>query len=153
MSSLSCNSVSDVIGMAIVKEEKAMEFYAKCAAKAENPAIKKFFAEMSEEEARHRNLLKALDPKAFGDLKIDKVQDLGISEHLVDVTFTEDLTYQEALILAMKKEEKAHAFYSAWKDKCLNESTGQLFELLAVEELKHKARIETIYDDDILGWD
>jgi rubrerythrin len=145
--------VDDVIGMAIAKEEKAMEFYRQCAAKAQNPSIQQFFQEMSKEEERHRDLLKSLDPETVGELKADKVQDLGISEYLMDVSFTEDLTYQEALILAMKKEEKAHAFYSAWKDKCMNENTGKLFELLAAEELKHKAQIETIYDDDILEWD
>ncbi len=153
MSSVSCSSVDDVVNLAIEKEEKAMEFYQKCAAKAKNPGIKRFFLEMYEEEVRHRDLLKGLDPTSLTGIQIDKVQDLRISEYLTDVQFTEDLTYQEALTLAMKKEEKAHAFYAAWKDRCMHERTGKLFEMLAVEELKHKKQIETMYDEDILAWD
>jgi len=53
----------------------------------------------------------------------------------------------------MKKEEKAHAFYGAWKTKCMHEKTAKVFEILATEELKHKRKIETIYDDEILTWD
>ncbi len=153
MSSISCGSMDDVIRLAITKEEKAMEFYQKCAQKAKTPGIKKFFQEMYEEEVRHRDLLQNLNLADMGDIEVEKVQDLRISEYLVDVSFSEDLTYQEALTLAMKKEEKAHAFYAAWKDKCMNEKTGKLFEMLAAEELKHKKQIEIMYDEDILAWD
>lgn len=153
MSSISCSSMDDVISLAISKEEKAMEFYKKCAEKAKNPGIRKFFQEMYEEEVRHKDLLQNLDMAHIGDIQPEKVQDLRISEYLVDVKFSEDLSYQEALTLAMKKEEKAHAFYMAWKDRCLNEKTGKLFEMLASEELKHKRQIEIMYDEDILEWD
>jgi len=72
---------------------------------------------------------------------------------MIEVKFHDQLTYQEALALSMKKEEKAHAFYLGWKDKCMNEKTAKLFEMLANEELKHKRKIETIYDEEILAWD
>ena len=81
------------------------------------------------------------------------MEDLHISDYLIDVQFRNELTYQEALTLAMKKEEKAHAFYAAWKDKCMHEKTGKLFEMLATEEMKHKRKIETVYDEEILVWD
>jgi rubrerythrin len=145
--------MDDVVSFAIEKEEKAMEFYQNCADRAKNPGIKKFFQEMVEEEKRHRDMLVALNPASLGDLKLDKVEDLRISDYLVDVKFTGDVTYQEALTIAMKREEKAHAFYSAWKTKCMHEKTAKLFELLAGEEMKHKRRIEILYDDEILTWD
>jgi rubrerythrin len=69
------------------------------------------------------------------------------------VKFTEDISYQEALTLAMKREEKAHSFYSGWQGKCMHEKTAKLFEMLAKEEMKHKRRIETLYDEEILTWD
>ncbi|NLI80658.1 MAG: ferritin family protein [Deltaproteobacteria bacterium] len=153
MSTVSCSSMDDVVNFAIEKEEKAMEFYKSCAERAKNPGIKKFFQEMAEEEERHRKLLKDLDPLALGGAKLEQIEDLRISDYLVDVQFTAEITYQEALTLAMKKEEKAHAFYSAWKDKCMHEKTAKVFEMLAQEELKHKRRIETMYDEEILTWD
>lgn len=153
MSSVSCSSVDDVVKFAIDKEQKAMEFYQKCADRAKNPGIKKFFQEMAAEEQRHRDMLKGLDVLGISDVQLAKVEDLRIGDYLVDVQFYDEITYQEALTLAMKKEEKAHAFYSGWKNKCMHEKTSKLFELLAQEEMKHKRTIETIYDDQILSWD
>ncbi len=153
MSTVSCSSMTDVIGFAIHKEEKAMEYYQQCADRAKNPGIKKFFLEMVEEEQRHRDMLKGLDTTSLDSLKLPKVEDLRISDYLIDVQFKEDITYQEALTVAMKKEEKAHAFYSGWQNKCMNEKTAKIFELLAQEEMKHKRNIETMYDEEILTWD
>lgn len=153
MSVLTCRSFDDVVNFAIRKEELAMEFYQQCAHKAKNPGIKEFFLEMVEEEKKHRELLKGLDPAGLETFKLDKVEDLKISDYLMDVPFRDDMTYQEALTLAMKKEEKAHAFYSAWKEKCMHEKTAKVFEMLAQEEVKHKRKIEELYDDQILSWD
>jgi rubrerythrin len=153
MTTVSCSSVDSVVNFAIQKEEKAMEFYQKCVEHAKNQGIKTFFQEMVDEEKRHRDLLQDLNPSALDDIKLEKVEDLRISDYLIDIQFEDDLTYQEALTLAMKKEEKAHAFYSGWKDKCMHEKTAKLFEMLAIEELKHKRKIETVYDEEILAWD
>jgi rubrerythrin len=153
MSGVSCSSMDDVVKFAIEKEEKAMEFYSQCAGKAKNPGIKKFFQEMVEEEQRHRDMLKELNPYGLDGVKLERIEDLRIGDYLMDVKFKEDITYQEALTLAMKKEEKAHAFYSGWQGKCMHEKTAKIFEILANEEMKHKRKIETIYDEEILTWD
>lgn len=153
MTAVSCSSMDDVVSFAIDKEEKAMEFYQKCADRAKNPGIRQFFEEMVQEEQRHRDMLKSLDTFKLEDVRLEKVEDLHIGDYLVDVKFKEDLTYQEALTLAMKKEEKAHTFYTSWQNKCMHEKTAKLFEMLAQEELKHKRRIETVYDEEILTWD
>ena len=153
MSTLSCHSVSDVIHFAIEKEEKAMEFYRKCAELAKNPGIKEFFGEMVAEEQSHRDMLKNLDSLKLDEIKFEPVENLKISDYLVDIPFSDSVTYQEALIIAMKKEEKALAFYSDWKNKCVSEKAGKLFQVLAKEEEKHKRKLEKLYDEDILSWD
>jgi len=153
MSTLSCHSVNDVVDFAIAKEEKAVEFYRQCADRARNPGIKEFFREMAAEEQRHRDMLKNLDVLNLDEIKLAQVENLKISDYLVDVTFTDDITYQEALIIAMKKEEKALAFYSGWKNKCMSEKASKLFQILENEEEKHKRKLEKLYDEEILGWD
>jgi rubrerythrin len=153
MSTISCRSFDDIVNFAIKKEESAMDFYRQCAQRAKNPGIKDFFEEMVDEERKHRDMLKDLNPYGLEAFKLEKVEDLKISDYLLDVPFREDLTYQEALTLAMKKEEKSHAFYEAWKGKCLHEKTAKIFEILAQEETKHKRKLETLYDEEILGWD
>jgi len=153
MTAVSCSSVDDVVRFAIEKEEKAMDYYQKCSERAGNPGIREFFRDMAVEEQRHRDLLRDLNPSNLGEIKLERVEDLHISEYLIDVAFKDDITYQEALMLAMKKEEKASAFYAAWKERCVHEKTAKLFEMLALEEMKHKRRIETMYDEEILTWD
>ena len=153
MSVLSCHYVNDVIDFAIEKEEKAMQFYQECAERAKNPGIKEFFREMVAEEQGHRDMLKNLDSLNLDSVKLEQVENLKISDYLVDVPFTENVSYQEALIVAMKKEEKAMAFYGGWKDKCMNEKASKLFQVLENEEEKHKQKLEKLYDEDILSWD
>lgn len=153
MSTVSCSSMSDVVGFAIQKEEKAMDFYQQCADRAKNPAIKEFFVEMVQEEQRHRDMLRNLDEANLASVKIEPVEDLKISDYMLDMQFHNDITYQEALTVAMKREEKAHAFYAAWKNKCMGEKTAKLFEVLETEEAKHKRKLENLYDEEILTWD
>ncbi|MFZ2447972.1 MAG: ferritin family protein [Syntrophobacteraceae bacterium] len=153
MSTVSCSSMNDVVSFAIEKEEKAMDFYRQCSVRAKNPGIKQFFEEMVQEEQRHRDMLRDLDTLGLDNVKLPAVEDLRISDYMVDIPFKDDLSYQEALTIAMKKEEKAHAFYAAWKGKCASEKTAKLFEVLENEEAKHKRKLENLYDDEILTWD
>jgi rubrerythrin len=153
MGQISCHVMQDVVAFAIDREEKARDFYAQCAQKAQKPGIKEFFQDMAKEEERHKQLLTELDTDLLERLDSLPPEDLKLSDFLVDVQFTPDITYQEALAMAMKKEEKAHAFYQAWEKKCTNEKTSKVFSMLADEELKHKRKIEEIYDSEILTWD
>ena len=153
MSTLSCHSVSDVVDFAIQKEENAVEFYRKCAERTKNPGLKEFFKELVTEEQSHRDMLRNLDSLNLDKIELRQVENLKISDYLVDVTFSDNMTYQEALLLAMKKEEKALAFYSAWKNKCMSEKASKLFQVLQNEEEKHKRKLEKLYDEEILGWD
>ena len=153
MSVLSCHSVNDVVDFAIQKEEKAMQFYQECADRAKNPGIKEFFREMVVEEQGHRDMLKSLDSLNLDNVKLQKVENLKISDYPVEVTFSESVSYQDALIIAMKKEEKAMAFYGGWKDKCMSEKASKLFQLLEMKKKSTKRKLEKLYDEDILGWD
>jgi rubrerythrin len=153
MSAVSCSSVGDVVSFAIEKEEKAMEFYRKCSERAANPGIREFFQEMVQEEQGHRDMLRNLDTLNLDGVKLPRVEDLQISDYLIDIQFKDDLTYQDALTIAMKKEEKAHAFYASWKEKCVSEKAAKLFAVLENEEAKHKRKLENLYDEEILTWD
>ena len=51
------------------------------------------------------------------------------------------------MVHAMKREQKAYEFYARMLKVVTNEDVRILFEELAAEELEHKAKIETEYDD------
>ena len=152
MSKLECRSMKDVIDFAIEREEDARDFYLQCRDKIKTRALKDFFQELADEEDNHRNLLMQRDVSNVKEFEPAQVQTLQLSDFMVDVSFSPDMNYQEALTLAMKKEEKAHAFYSAWQDRCDDSETTKLFAFLAGEEMKHKRKLEDVFDEDILMW-
>ncbi len=152
MSEYACRSMKDVIAFAIKREEDARDFYLQCRDKIKNQALKDFFQELADEEERHRKLLTRRDVSDLEEFEPARVQDLKLSDFMVDVAFSPDMNYQEALTLAMKKEEKAHVFYAAWQKRCSDSETAELFKFLAGEEMKHKRRLGDIFDEDILMW-
>ena len=54
---------------------------------------------------------------------------------------------QDSLIVAMKREQHAVEFYSRMMSVLLDEEAKLLCERLVHEELKHKQRLEILYDD------
>jgi len=76
-----------------------------------------------------------------------KVQDLKVGDYLVEVEPQDDMEYQDALILAMKKEKAAFKLYVDLAASTENERLRQSFLALAQEEAKHKLRFEIEYDD------
>ncbi len=153
MPSISCSSMKDVVEFAVNREEQARDFYLKCMDQAKNKGIKEFFKEMADEEEKHRQLLMQQDLSGEKNFESSRSEDLKLSDFTVDVKFSPDINYQQALAMAMKKEQKAHAFYKAWKERCSSRETSRVFGFLADEEMKHKRRIEEMYDSDILQWD
>jgi rubrerythrin len=76
--------------------------------------------------------------------------DLKISDYLVEVQANPDISFQDALIVAMKPEKAAHRLYSDLAGKVQDAEIKALFEGLAQEEAKHKLYFETQYDEQVL---
>jgi rubrerythrin len=58
------------------------------------------------------------------------------------------MAYNELLMLAMKREEKALALYNKLlREAADTEDSKKLFKMLCQEEAKHKLSLETMYDD------
>ena len=66
----------------------------------------------------------------------------------MEVKARSGLSLQQALIVAMKREESSARLYDRLA-QCGGESAA-LFRSLANEERRHKKAIETIYDESIL---
>jgi rubrerythrin len=99
-----------------------------------------------------RQFANLLAIKESGSFKMPdtKVKDLKIAEYLVDVKPTANMSYQDALILAMKKEKAAFRMYTKLAQQAEDPEVKALFFNLAQEESKHKLAFEIEYDDYIL---
>jgi len=143
-------SINEILDFAIGEEQAAVDFYLQLAAQSKNQQTKKVFEEYAEEEMRHKANLLSLKERGNFLLPDEKVRDLKIAEYLVDVRPSATMSYQDALILAMKKEKAAFRMYSTLATQAEDPSVKALFLNLALEESKHKLRFEIEYDDYIL---
>ena len=139
-----------VLDYAIEKEVEANQFYVDLAKKMKNPAMSKVFEAFAKEELGHKAKLEAI--KQGKEIQPAKeITDLKIADYTVDVEPAPDMSYQDALILAMKKEKAAFRLYLDLADQVENEDQKALFLSLAQEEAKHKLRFEIEYDDVMLN--
>jgi rubrerythrin len=60
------------------------------------------------------------------------------------------MKYQDILILAMKREEQATRLYADMSKKVDDPQLQNLLLTLAREEAKHKNKLETEYDENVL---
>jgi rubrerythrin len=145
-------SVDEVLDFAIAREQEAVRFYTDLAAKMDKPATKAIFQDFAREEAGHKK--KLLDVKESGHLQpsTEKVLDLKIGDYLVEVDpATHELDYQNALILAMKREKAAFKLYTNLAEATDDADLKSTMLALAQEEAKHKLRFEMEYDDKVLA--
>jgi len=144
-------TINDVLNFAIKDEQRASDLYADLATKSRNREIQKMFEQFSKEELGHKKKLEAIRGQEIVPVSNEKVQDLKIGDYLVEVsTSRDDLSYQEALIVAMKEEKAAFRLYSNLATKTDHTDLKETFLSLAQEEAKHKLRFEIEYDDYIL---
>ena len=136
------------LDFAIAKEMEAEAFYKEWAQKAKDPAVQGLFAELVGVEHGHMEILSNITPEEMTSSNVSDAQDIHLSDFLVDVAASPNLTLQEAMILAMKREEGAVKLYSRLAE--MNGEAKSLFEALAKEEGRHKAQLEAEYDDNIL---
>lgn len=143
-------SADAILDFAIEREQESHEFYTGIAGKVENSNTVAMFKTFAREELGHKEkLLKAKDRKQLA-VAPGAVTDLKIGDYLVDIEPYPGMGYQEALILAMKKEKAAFRLYNDLSEKADDESLRSLFHSLALEEAKHKLRFELEYDEYVL---
>jgi desulfoferrodoxin-like iron-binding protein len=150
------SSVDGILEFAVSKEEESYQFYTDWARRMNNPSTRQLFEDLAREELKHKTNLQEIKQgdleKLLGSLS-EKVMDLKISDYLVDIPLKRDLDYQEALILAMKREKASFKLYTDLAATSEEENLRTTFLVLAQEEAKHKLRLEIEYDEHILTED
>ena len=81
------------------------------------------------------------------DYQFKWITDIKRSNYVVELEYRRGMGYNEILMLAMKREEKALQLYNDFLDKADSEESRTLFKMLCQEEAKHKLALETMYDD------
>ncbi len=142
--------LKETISFALDKEHEAVDFYTKCSNVTVRSGMKDAFLEMAEEEKKHVRMLENFKPEQVEKIKIKDIPDLKISDYLVDMEFDSEMSYQDLLILAMKREEASIKLYTEFTEENSDPALIKLFQILAQEELRHKNRLQKEYDEVIL---
>jgi rubrerythrin len=116
----------------------------------ERDDMKSVFLGFAREEQGHKAKLQAVKDGKLLLSSEEKIIDLKIGDHLVDVETTGDLDFQQALIVAMKAEKAAFKLYTDLAAAADSADLKEMLLSLAQEEAKHKLRFEVEYDDLVM---
>ncbi len=140
----------DFIEFAIKREEDAIKAYGELADIAKTPGLKKLLLDLQEDERNHKKLLQDITEEKVESLEIKEIDDLKISDYLVEEPPSPDMNFQDLLILAAKKEQKAVDLYSDLERKVSKKELKKLFEFLIQQEKSHKLKLEEEYEKHVL---
>lgn len=144
---------NDIIKFAISREEAAIKAYGDMSTIAKTPGLKGLLLELQEEEKHHKKLLQEITPDQIDSFKKEEVIDLKISDYLTEEPPSEDMTFQDLLIFAAKKEQDAVDLYTKLEESSDNPNLKQLFDFLITQEKNHKLKLEKEYEKHVLEED
>lgn len=137
----------EILKMAVENEVEAHEFYKDAANKVENKVLKNTFQELADEEKKHEHLLKAYFEKSADMMKFDETKDYHIAETVESQPLTTNMSFKDAIALAMKKEQEAMEMYQQFAEASEEEAQKETFLELVKMERGHKTRLEDIYNN------
>ncbi|MBP8633285.1 MAG: ferritin family protein [Synergistaceae bacterium] len=138
----------EILKMAVGNEVEAYEFYRDAAAKMKDPAMKKTFMELADEESGHKVLLEGYLNNEMKDMKFSEEKDYKVAETVeAPQALSTDMAFKDAIALAMKKEQEAMEMYQQFADASEGAKQKETFLELAKMEKGHKVRLEGIYTD------
>ena len=148
---MGAKKLDDIFNFAIEREREAVAFYQNLQSMVRFSEKKQLLHTFEVMEKAHIAILEKLRRDDIEEVDVPEVKNLHISDYLVAITPTEDMSYQDILILAMKKEEAAYRLYADLSSKSPEPNVKKVFQKLASEEAKHKLSFEEMYDSEVLN--
>lgn len=142
-------TLSEVLEKAIKKEIEAQQLYGDLSREVNEAAAKDAFQELASQEQGHQKLLEQyLNGKLKeGALGRGQVIDYKIAEQLDLPEKSPDLELKDIFLLAANREKASHEFYLSLAGIHPPGEVKSLLDDLALQELKHKHRVEFLYTE------
>ncbi len=139
-----------IIAFAVEREEEAARGYGEMMVRAKHESLKRLLADLKAEEEHHKKLLTGLSSADLSSLRAERIPDLKITDDLLEAPLDEESNFQDLLIFAAKKEQKAVELYSRLLEAAATEDLKKLFAFLVSQEKQHKLKLETEYENRVL---
>jgi len=144
------NNLEEILDYAIAMEQAAVDLYTSIAGKATTEHNRQLFLSFAQEERGHKLKLENVKSGKIEIESTEKIQDLKIADYANDVEITDNSSYQDILIFAMKQEKQAFRLYTDLAERADSTEVKDFFLALAHEEANHKLRFEIEYDEFVL---
>lgn len=145
-------TIQDIVVLALDKEKEAVQFYTEASEIVRNPGTKAMLKELAAEEQKHVAMLTDIKSgktlESIGAQRLPPTMDL--SKYLVSEPISTHSTPQDIMIVAIKREDRAIAFYSSQIPVVKGTDLQLVFEHLLQWEQAHKERLESEYDRVVL---
>ena len=140
-------TVSEIIEIAIKREEEAYDFYLDIQAKVADAAVKDTLKFIAGEEKKHREFLVKYRDGGFGvdALRMNDPIDYKIAEHLEEPEVKADMRSEDVYLVAAHRENRSHQFYTELAGLHPDGELNELLLKVASEELRHKEKMEYLY--------
>lgn len=141
----------EILEFALEKEVEAVNFYKEIAENEKSSGSSELFSGFAKEEEKHCKIIEEMMKENIEEVSIKSlpagVEELNRSNYLIDVKYHPQMDFQDSMILAIKREEKAVKLYEDLSTLTSNPSHKISFNILINEEKSHKQSLEKIYDD------
>ena len=135
-----------IINSAIAQEELSHELYQRLAKTVTHADTKDTLEYLAKEELEHKAFLQScFTPQ--GCKLVGHSQNVHLAELLKAPAITAEMSPQEALVIAMKREEGSYQFYQTLAGMQPPGEIRDFLEKMAQVELSHKEKMEYLYDN------
>ena len=136
-----------ILSIAIQTEINGNEYYQAMGKKVTDPSVKQLFNIMAEESLSHIRKLGAYLKTDEQPIEVDEAIDYQIAETITKPEISEDITFIEAVALAMKKEQEVMDMFNVMAAFNRDAEQKQMFAALAEMAKGHMAKLEELYYD------
>jgi len=139
--------VSDILEIAIKREEEAYDFYMAIHAKVADPSVKETLEFIAGEETKHKAFLVNYRDGNFGEkaLRMSDVVDYKIAAYLAEPQVDENMKPEDVYLVASHREQRSYLFYTELANLHADGELREMLLKMANEELKHKEKMEYLY--------
>jgi rubrerythrin len=133
---------------AVAAEQAASRFYQLLAESTDDEQARAFFERMSTDEVNHAEQIEAMGKKLTdGELPSRPDDDCRVVETAPEWAFADDVSYEQALQIALEAENHAALYYSAVADAFGPGPLSEFFEDLSGTEEEHAKQIRKMMQE------
>lgn len=143
------SQLSEIIDLAIQREEDAYDFYMDIFNIVEDRSIKETVEFIAKEEKKHKAFLVNYREGEYGPdaLRMTDVVEYKIAEYLEEPEIKKETKREDIYLIASHREARSHQFYTELAKMHDENKVKEMLLKMASEELKHKEKMEYLYSN------